>query len=232
MAHVLGASLLIAGISLVYLALSRRQVVRFRSTEASQDRPVEPILQFGYLGGKDGSVRIKGLYVVSAYADGLRVSVGVGGIGLLGHSIFTPWENLAVIRTWTIFGQRAQLYIGSPVTIIVPNYVADALASIARDRWPESGPIRKVTWRDVALSLLWEWIVMSLSGAAFFCAFFGLVTFVEGGRGPSLLFPFLFPSIPFGVFWLFRFFIECRSLRSHVATVDNPRSSREVSREA
>ncbi|MBR0993261.1 hypothetical protein JQ580_21315 [Bradyrhizobium japonicum] len=239
MTLVLGASLLIGGILVICLVvldvrfvlgiirlvpetirfvLENRALARHTATKPGEDRPVDPpLLRFGRLMGKEGWTRYSGVYVISAYADGLWVTTGGRDRG-----IFVSWENIAVTRTWDIFGQGAELDIGAPVTLDVPSYVADALAGLAMNRWPESGPIRVVTWRDVALSLLWFWAVGSLLGAAFLGAFLTLISWLDG-RGASLLVPFLFPSIPFGLVCIVLFFIDCRALRSGAARADSRR---------
>jgi hypothetical protein len=95
-----------------------------------------------------------------------------------------PWESIAVTRKWTIFGQRAELQLGYPeiTTLVVPSYVANKLANVAMDRWPESGPFDPVTWRDAARDYLRVWVIVTSFAGLFFSV--SLASFCTSERRP------------------------------------------------
>jgi hypothetical protein len=187
---------------------------RLKQTKAYPDRPIEPILRLRHLSAKTGWWRISGLLTLTVYSDGFYVGVEpLFRLFRSGRDTFVPWESITIIRKRTILGQRAEFHLAYPevIALIVPGYVANKLANVAMDRWPESGPFDPVTWRDAAGYYLRVWAVVTFFGGLFFSVLFQLAA---SPSGPPIWFAFAFPGLFFGIMLFVRFITdERRGLR-------------------
>ena len=200
---------MIVGVSVVLLAL------RSRLLPHGQDRHGESLLRLRRMGGRVGSTRFSGRFSVEVYSDGIFVSPEpLFGLFKPNRNLFVPWQDLSVARKWTILGQIAELQLGPSerLTLIVPCYVANLLANVARRRWPEDGTFPPVTMWTIAREILTEWAIITTIGGVFFGVFLG---FFQLESGPPIWFAFAFPGTFFGIFFLITFVRDIRAFRKH-----------------
>ena len=104
------------------------------------DQPGEPILRLRFQSGMMGQARanLRSVLMLSVCPLGLRVGMW-RLMGPFCRDFFVPWQEIAVERSPTLFGQGARLTFGSPAvgSLFVSEAVADRLARAAGDRWPE-----------------------------------------------------------------------------------------------
>jgi len=104
------------------------------------DQPGEPILRLRFQSGMMGQARanLRSVLMLSVCPLGLRVGMW-RLMGPFCRDFFVPWQEIAVERSPTLFGQGARLTFGSPAvgSLFVSGAVADRLARAAGDRWPE-----------------------------------------------------------------------------------------------
>lgn len=104
------------------------------------DQPGEPILRLRFQSGMMGRARatLRNVLTLSACPLGLRVGMW-RLMGPFCRDFFVPWQEIAVERSGTLFGQGAKLTFGNPAvgSLFVSASVADRLASAAGTRWPE-----------------------------------------------------------------------------------------------
>jgi hypothetical protein len=177
---------------------------RGRLVEDTSDHPGEPLLRLRHLSSRDGSMWCSGLYTAGVYSDGLYVSTQPL-FGLFKYrGIFVPWEDLFVSRKRSIFGQDVELQFGS-MNLIVPEYVANKLANVAKHRWPEDGTFPVVTLWAIARDFLRTWAIIATIGGIFFSFLFYLTS--------GLLFwsAFALPGLVFGIILLVQFARDARA---------------------
>jgi hypothetical protein len=180
---------------------------RGRQVEDASDHPGEPLLRLHHLSSRDGSMWYSGLYTAGVYPDGLYVSTA-SLFGLFKYrGIFVPWEDLFVSRKWTIFGQDVELLFGN-MNLIVPGYVADKLANVAKHRWPEDGTFPVVTAWAIAGHAMRTWAIITMIGGIFFSFFFTILSYL--GSGPPIWFAFALPGLFFGIILLVLFARDAR----------------------
>ena len=178
---------------------------RPRLTEDPQDHPGEPLLRLRRLSSKKGSTWMTGMFTAGVYSDGLYVSVvPLFGLFQSSRGTFVPWEDLYVNRKWTIFGQSVELQLGNPevMTLVVPVYVANKLANVAKHRWPEGGTFPAVTLWAIARQFLTDWAIFTTFAGVFFGIFIHLIS----SNGPPIWFAFVFPGLFFGIILSYRIY--------------------------
>lgn len=181
---------------------------RGRLVEDNSDYPGEPLLRLRHLSSRDGSTWYSGLYTAGVYPDGLYVSTEPL-FGLFKYrGIFVPWEDLFVSRKWSIFGQEAELKFGS-MNLVVPEYVANKLANVAKHRWPEDGTFPVVTLWAIARNFLRFWAIITTIGGILFSIFFSVLFYL--GSGPPIWFAFALPGLVFGIMLFVKFAREARA---------------------
>jgi hypothetical protein len=187
---------------------------RPRLTKTPQDHPGEPLLRLRRLRSKDGFTGITGIFTAGVYSDGLYVSVEpLFGLFQSSCGIFVPWEDLYVSRKWTIFGQSAKLRLGNPegMTLVVPGYVANTLANVAKHHWPEAGTFPAVPLWAIARQFLTDWVIITTLAGAFFGIFIHLIS----SNGPPIWFAFVLPGLFFGIILLIGFIRDAGAFRKH-----------------
>jgi len=101
------------------------------------DQPGEPILRLRFQSGMMGQARanLQSVLMLSVCPLGLRVGMW-RLMGPFCRDFFVPWQEIAVERSPTLFGQGARLTFGSPAvgSLFVSGAVADRLARAAGDR--------------------------------------------------------------------------------------------------
>jgi len=202
------ACLMIGEICLIIIAVSTQ---RSRPTDDQPDHSGEPLLRLPRLSSKEGFSRITGMFTADVYSDGLFVSVvPLFGLFRSRRGTFVSWEKLAVSRKWTVFGQRVELRLGNPdfMTLVVPTYVADKLANVAKHRWPEDGIFPAVTLWAIASQFLMEWAVITALAGGFFGIFIHLVS----SNAPPIWFAFVLPGLFFGLAFFIGFIRDARAL--------------------
>jgi hypothetical protein len=182
---------------------------RSRQVAYTSDHPGEPLLRLRRLSSRDGSIWYSGLFTAGVYLDGLYVSTNpLFGLFQPNHGIFVPWEDLFISRKWTIFGQSVELQFGS-MNLIVPGYVADKLANVAKHRWPEDGTFPDVTLWAIARDFLRSWVIITTIAGIFFSIFLYLVS------GAPIWFAFAFPGLFFGIILLVQFVREACAFQKY-----------------
>lgn len=85
------------------------------------------------------SARLNNVLTVTACRDGLRVAISPL-LGPKNRPFFVPWTEIRVHRARLILEEIAILQLGSPPagTMKIRVKLADALASAAGGRWPET----------------------------------------------------------------------------------------------
>jgi hypothetical protein len=104
------------------------------------DQPGEPVLKLRFQSGLMGRARanLRNVLTLSACQLGLRVGM-MRMFGPFCRDFFVPWQEIAVERSATLFGQGARLTFGSPAvgSLFLSASVVDQLARAAGERWPE-----------------------------------------------------------------------------------------------
>ena len=196
--------LVIGDICLIGFALLTE---RSRLVAHPSDHPGEPLLRLRRLSSRDGSIWYSGLFTAEVYSDGFYVSTEpLFGLFQSNRGSFVPWEDLFVSRKWTIFGQSVELQFGS-MNLIVPGYVADKLANLAKHRWPEDGTFPVVTLWAIARDFLRNWAIITTIAGIFFSIFFHLIPSI----GPPIWFAFALPGFVFGIISLVQFARDARA---------------------
>jgi hypothetical protein len=120
-----------------------------------------------------------------------------------------PWEGLFVSRKWTVFGQSAELQFGN-MNLIVPGYVADKLADLAKRHWPEDGTFPVVTLWVIARHFLRSWAIITTIAGIFFSTILHLVSSDE----LPIWFAFAIPGLFFSIILLVQFVRDARAFHS------------------
>ena len=193
--------------------------MRFSPTEDHPDQLGEPLLRLRRLSSKKGFTWITGMFTAGVYSDGLYVSVmPLFGLFQSSRGTFVPWEDLYVSRRWTILGQRVELQLGNPeaMTLVVPGYVANKLANVAKHRWPEGETFPAVTLWAIARQFLTNWTIFTSLGGIFFSTLSCFATYVAASPGgPPIWFAFALPGLFFGIILLIGFIRDAIAFRRH-----------------
>lgn len=102
------------------------------------DRPEAALLTLESQSGSLGGVGIRGALRLSVCASGLRI----GLMRLLGpfcRDFLVPWQSISITRKDRVLWRTATLDLGSG-RLRLPSEVADRLARVAGNHWPEPGP--------------------------------------------------------------------------------------------
>jgi hypothetical protein len=149
-------------------------------------------------------VNMRGILTLSACPSGLRVGI-VRIFGPFCRDFFVPWEEMRVSRRNALFWPVAKLQFGSPAigSLTIPAHVADRLARAATGSWPEPGPFREQTQRDMGKRLLIQWAATTCIAALFFTLV--PMAFAPPQGSPPIVVGILFPAIIFGFIFVLRF---------------------------
>jgi hypothetical protein len=126
--------------------------------------------------------------------------------GVFCRDFFVPWDEISVDRRDGFFGQTARLQFGNPSrgSLRIPSYAADRLARASLGRWPEPGPFPEETSEQVLVSILKQWIVVTLLAATFFIVVPRITS--PHANFPPVSVAILLPGIVFGVASAFEYF--------------------------
>jgi hypothetical protein len=126
--------------------------------------------------------------------------------GPLNRDFFVPWESLAITRKTILLEKVAKLQFGHPAigTLSISSSLANKMARIAGNNWPETGPLSEEKRSALAGRLLLQWALITW----FASLFFTLAPRLSGPNAshPPVLVAILFPAIVVGVVTLVRFF--------------------------
>jgi hypothetical protein len=174
------------------------------------DRRDPAILTLRWQSGRMGlGVHMNGLLTFGACDSGLRVGM-LRIFGIFCRDIFVPWDEISVTRKkgWLV-GEQVTLAFGSTGRLTVLASVADRLASVAHQRWPEAAPPPPPAKKAILLRISWLWLLQT----AFAASFFTLVPRLLDPRAQAVVpipVAILFPGIVFAMVSLFRYWRETR----------------------
>jgi hypothetical protein len=169
------------------------------------DREAEPIQRFSFQSGMMGfAVGMHGILTLTACNTGLRVGM-MRLFGPFSRDFFVPWENVAITRKTILFEKAAKLQFGNPAIgrLSISAALANKMARVAGDRWPETGPLPEEKRSALVGRLLIQWALIT----GFAGLFFTLAPMLSAPNDahPPILVAFLFPAVVFGIVTLVRF---------------------------
>jgi len=142
---------------------------------------------------------------ISVCPSGLRIGM-MRLFGIWCRKFFVPWEEIRVSRKDGLFGPSAQLQFGNPSSgrLRIPSHVADRLARASLGRWPEQGPFPEETSTQAFVSIVKQWIAVTLLAATFFIVVPRITS--THATFPPVSVAILLPGIVFGVASAFEYF--------------------------
>lgn len=166
------------------------------------DRPETPLYTFKNQSGTIGLVGTRSLLTLSVCPGGLRVSM-MRIFGPFSKDFFVPWNEISVIRKDRRFWKSAKITFGNPPvgSLTLMADLADRLARVAGNAWPEPGSFPEETDTQASSRLFKQWVGMTGLTAAFFILAPRLMT-PNRANWPPIAAAILFPAIVFGIFGL------------------------------
>ncbi len=174
--------------------------------ERYPDRAESALAVLANQSGSLGGVSMRGILKLSVCQSGLRVGI-TRIFGPFCRDFFVPWNEITVTRGDRISWNVAKLSLGQPpigkLTIFAD--VADRIARVAGNDWPEPGSFPEETSGEALSRIGKQWVAMTGLAATFFIVAPRLLS-PKGAAGPPIAVAILFPAVVFGIAAMVQYF--------------------------
>lgn len=170
------------------------------------DRPETALRTFKNQSGSIGLVGARSLLTLSVCPSGLRVGM-MRIFGPFSKDFFVPWSEISVARKDRLFWKVTKISFGNPPegSLTLMADLADRLARVAGNSWPEPGPFPQETDTQTSSRIFKQWVAMTGIAATFFFFAPRLMT-PNGADRPPIAVAILFPAIVFGIAAMVQYF--------------------------